>query len=142
MVLQIALGVFLGLAAWTYRADLGSVFLFLLFSALVILLIVWFFKSLYAYYEKLKLSQSAKKLASEIVQLGLVDASLEKALFYGLKIQSEHEDVFYILSSRLQEYKIALLNDDEDNFHKMQILKSANEAIEGFKIHRSVEKLS
>ena len=141
MVLQIALGVFLGLAAWTYRADLGSVFLFLLFSALFILLIVWFFKSLYSLYKKLKLSQSAKKLASEIVQLGLVDASLEKALFYGLKIQSEHEDVFFILSSRLQEYKIALLNDDEDNFHKMQILKSANEAIEGFKIHRSVEKL-
>ena len=139
MVFNIALGVFLGLAAWTYRADLGFVLILLFFLALAFLLIGWFFKLLYSFYEKLKLSQSAKKLASEIVQLGLVDASMEKALFLGFQNQTEYD--FFTLNARIKDYKISLLNDDEDEFLKMQILKFANEAIEDFKINRSIEKI-
>lgn len=60
MVFNIALGVFLGLAAWTYRADLGFVFILLIGLAFAFLLIGWFFKSLYAFYEKFQLTQSAK----------------------------------------------------------------------------------
>ena len=139
MVFNIALGVFLGLAAWTYRADLGFVFILLFFLALAFLFIGWFFKSLYAFYEKLQLSQSAKKLASEIVQLGLVDTSMEKALLLGFQNQNEYD--FFTLNARIKDYKISLLNDDEDEFLKMQILKFANEAIDDFKINRSIEKI-
>lgn len=140
MVLKIALGVFLGLAAWTYRADLGSVFLLLFFVALAIALILWFVKSLYGYYSKLKFIQSAKNLASEIVQLGLVEISMEKALFLGLQNQTEYD--FFILNARLKDYKISLLNDDEDEFQKTELIRIANEAIEDFKVHRSIEKIA
>ena len=140
MVLQIALGVFLGLAAWTYRADLGSVFLLLFFVALAVALILWFVKSLYGYYAKLKFIQSAKKLASEIVQLGLVEISMEKALFLGLQNQTEYD--FFILNARLKDYKISLLNNEEDEFQKIELIRIANEAIEDFKVHRSIEKIA
>lgn len=64
---------------------------------------------------------------------------MEKALFLGFQNQTEYD--FFTLNARLKDYKISLLNDDENEFQKMQIIRFANEAIEDFKIHRSIEKI-
>ena len=140
MVLKIALGVFLGLAAWTYRADLGSLFLLLVFFAISISIIVWLFKSISVFLEKKKLIQSAKELTTEIVKLGLVDSNLENALFYGLQVQIEYEG-FNTLSNHLKKYKTSLKNSEDDEYEKMQIVELVNEAINDFKIHRSISEV-
>ena len=140
LVLKIALGVFLGLAAWTYRADLGSLFLLLVFFAISISIIVWLFKSISVFLEKKKLIQSAKELTTEIVKLGLVDSNLENALFYGLQVQIEYEG-FNTLSNHLKKYKTSLKNSEDDEYEKMQIVELVNEAINDFKIHRSISEV-
>ena len=90
--------------------------------------------------EKKKLIQSAKELTTEIVKLGLVDSNLENALFYGLQVQIEYEG-FNTLSNHLKKYKTSLKNSEDDEYEKMQIVELVNEAINDFKIHRSISEV-
>ncbi len=133
LIWKIAVGVFLGMAAWTYRADLGTMALYAV-GFFIALAVVFFCYQAIANPIKNRLKeQSIKNLVSELLQHELIDSHHEGALCLGLENAFSDED-FNSLSRHLENFKKDLRNGESGAFYKLQIGKISLEIVEEFKL--------
>jgi hypothetical protein len=132
LVLKIAVGVFLGMAAWTYRADIGTIFLYLIILIIGALIVFWIYK-LITDPIKLKVKEkSIEKLVNELVSLNLLVPKTEVALTLGL-LNAFSDDDFKSIFAILDDYKREQKNGESGEYYKIQLKKITDEVIEDFK---------
>lgn len=132
LVLKIAVGVFLGMAAWTYRADIGTIFLYLIILIIGALIVFWIYK-LITDPIKLKVKEkSIEKLVNELVSLNLLVPKTEGALTLGL-LNAFSDDDFKSIFAILDDYKREQKNGESGEYYKIQLKKITDEVIEDFK---------
>jgi len=132
LVFKIALGVFLGMAAWTYRADIGTIFLYLIIFVIGALIVFWIYK-LITDPIKLKVKeQSIEKLVTELISLNLLVPKTEGALSLGL-LNAFSDDDFKSILAILDDYKKDQKNGASGEYYKIQLKKITDEVIDDFK---------
>ena len=132
LVLKIAVGVFLGMAAWTYRADIGTIFLYLIIFIIGALIVFWIYK-LITDPIKLKVKEkSIEKLVDELISLNLLVPKTEGALSLGL-LNAFSDDDFKSILAILDDYKREQKNGTSGEYYKIQLKKITDEVIEDFK---------
>ena len=132
LIFKIAVGVFLGMAAWTYRADIGTLFLYLIILIIGALIVFWIYK-LITDPIKLKVKEkSIEKLVNELVSLNLLVPKTEEALTLGL-LNAFSNDDFKSIFAILDDYKREQKNGESGEYYKIQLKKLTDEVIEDFK---------
>ena len=132
LIFKIAVGVFLGMAAWTYRADIGTLFLYLIILIIGALFVFWIYK-LITDPIKLKVKEkSIEKLVNELVSLNLLVPKTEGALTLGL-LNAFSDDDFKSIFAILDDYKREQKNGESGEYYKIQLKKITDEVIEDFK---------
>jgi hypothetical protein len=132
LVFKIALGVFLGMAAWTYRADIGTIFLYLIIFVIGALIVFWIYK-LITDPIKLKVKEkSIEKLVNELISLNLLVPKTEGALSLGL-LNAFSDDDFKSILAILDDYKKDQKNGASGEYYKIQLKKITDEVIDDFK---------
>ena len=132
LVFKIALGVFLGMAAWTYRADIGTIFLYLIIFVIGALIVFWIYK-LITDPIKLKVKEkSIEKLVNELISLNLLVPKTEGALTLGL-LNAFSDDDFKSILAILDDYKKDQKNGASGEYYKIQLKKITDEVIDDFK---------
>jgi hypothetical protein len=132
LIFKIAVGVFLGMAAWTYRADIGTLFLYLIILIIGALIVFWIYK-LITDPIKLKVKEkSIEKLVNELVSLNLLVPKTEEALTLGL-LNAFSNDDFKSIFAILDDYKREQKNGESGEYYKIQLKKITDEVIEDFK---------
>lgn len=132
LIFKIAIGVFLGMAAWTYRADIGMFFIYgiaVFIGALVLFGIYQLFAN------PIKLNAKKKEidqLTAELLSLDMIASQTVGALSIGL-LSSFADDDYKSIVLYLEDYKKEKRNGDSGEYYKTQISRIANQIIEDFK---------
>ena len=126
LVVKIAVGVFLGMAAWTNRAELGNVAFYLACICVAIYVIANPIK------ENIK-ANAIKKLVRELHEQSLIETHHEGALNLGLQ-NAFTDDDFNSLLHLLDDLKRDLRNGNDGNYYKSQITQITAEIVEDFKL--------
>lgn len=132
LILKIALGVFLGMAAWTYRADLGLFFIYGIVLLIGALILYWCYQLIS---NPIKLNAKEKEielLTAELLSLDLIASQTVGALSLGL-ISAFSDDDFRSIAHYLEEYKKNKRNGESGEYYKSQIATITKEIIEDFK---------
>lgn len=132
LILKIAIGFFLGMAAWTYRADIGMFFIYgiaVFIGALVLFGIYQIIAN------PIKLNAKKKEidqLTAELLSFDMIATQTVGALSLGL-LSSFADDDYKSIVLYLEDYKKEKRNGDSGEYYKTQISRIANQIIEDFK---------
>lgn len=137
MILKIAFGVFLGMAAWTYRADIGVMFLYTVMLFIGALIVFWCYQLIANPIKMSAKEKEIKKLTDELMSLDLIETQSVGALTLGL-MKTPLDDDFKSINAILIDYKKERRNGEDGDFYKSQIKKTTDSVVENFK--QSVEK--
>ncbi len=136
LIWKIAVGVFLGMAAWTHRADLGTIALQVALYAVgffvVAYVVVWCYQSVAEPIKATLKERKINQLVNELLSLNLIDAHHEGALRLGL-INEIFDNDYMNLVANLNNFKRDLRNDEEGSYFKNEIQKIVAEIVENFK---------
>lgn len=136
LIWKIAVGVFLGMAAWTHRADLGTIaFQVALYAVgffVVAYVVVWCYQSVAEPIKATLKERKINQLVNELLSLNLIDAHHEGALRLGL-INEIFDNDYMNLVANLNNFKRDLRNDEEGSYFKNEIQKIVAEIVENFK---------
>ncbi len=132
LIFKIAVGVFLGMAAWTYRADLGTMTLYAVGFLIFAFVVVWCYQSVAEPIKAFLKSRKINQLVNELLSHNLIDAHHDSALRLGL-ISAFFDEDYINLVANLNNYKRDLRNGEEGNYFKNEIQKIAVEVVENFK---------
>lgn len=80
LIFKIAVGVFLGMAAWTYRADLGTMALYAVGLFIVAFVVVWCYQSVAEPIKAILKERKINQLVNELLSHKLIDAHHDGAL--------------------------------------------------------------
>lgn len=132
LIFKIAVGVFLGMAAWTYRADLGTLTLYAIGFFIAAFVAMWCYQIVAApIKDKLK-ERKINKLVKQLVSHNLINVNHESALCLGL-FNSYAYDEHTTLQEYLENFKRDLSNGGSGDYFKNQINKLALEVVNDFK---------
>ncbi len=132
LILKIAIGIFLGLTAWTYRADIGMFFIYSI-AVFVSALILFGCYQLIANPIKLSAKEKAiDQLTAELLNLDLIDSQNVGALSLGL-LNAFTDDDYKSIIQYLDDYKKDKRNGQSGEYYKSQIARITSEIIEQFK---------
>ncbi len=132
LIFKIAVGVFLGMAAWTYRADLGDMALYAVGFFIIAFVVVWCYQSVAApIKDKLK-ERKIHQLVKQLLNYSLVDSNHEGALCLGL-CNAFNEDEYMNLLANLNNFKRDLRNGESGDYFKTQIHTLVLKIVEDFK---------
>jgi hypothetical protein len=137
VILKIAFGVFLGMAAWTYRADIGVMFLYTVMLFIGALIVFWCYQLIANPIKMSTKEKEIKKLTDELMSLDLIETQSVGALTLGL-MKTPLDDDFKSINAILIDYKKERRNGEDGDFYKSQIKKTTDSVVENFK--QSVEK--
>jgi hypothetical protein len=132
LIWKIAVGVFLGMAAWTHRADLGTMALYAVGFFIVAFVGVWCYQSLAEPIKATLKERKINQLVSELLKHNLIDVHHDGALRLGL-ISAIFDEDYMNLVANLNNYRRDLRNGEEGNYFKNQIHKIVVEVVENFK---------
>ena len=131
-IFKIAVGVFLGIAAWTNRANLGTIVLYVLGFFIIAFLAVVCYQAV-SNPIKLKLRElRINRLVNELLSQHLIDSNHQSALSLGLS-HAFTEDDFNSLSWLVNDHRRDLLNGGNGEFYKGQINELVIEIVDSFK---------
>ncbi len=133
LVFKIAVGVFLGMGAWTYRSDLGTMALYGVGIILILFAIYMCYLAIANPIKNTFKEQAISKLVFELDDHKLIDSNLMGALTMGLQ-NADSDDDFQSLTRSLEEYKRDLRNGENGSFYKSQIATLTAEIVEEFKL--------
>jgi mevalonate kinase len=132
LIFKIAVGVFLGMAAWTNRAELGNVAFYLAVICVAIYAVVNGYEAIATPIKENIKAKAIKKLVRELLEHDLIDSHHEGALCLGL--ENEFSDVdFNSLVHLLDDFKRDIRNGNDGSYFKSQISQLSFEIIENFK---------
>lgn len=132
MIMKIALGVFLGMAAWTYRADIGTISLYFFGFFILAYIFIWCYRAIEEPITVKLRERKVEILISELQNQNLIEHQIVSALRFGL-INNFFDEDFNLISISLTEFKKDLQNGGSGDLYKGQILKIVNEVVERFK---------
>ncbi len=132
LIFKIAVGVFLGMAAWTYRSDLGTMALYAVGLFIVAFVVVWCYQSLAEPIKAIVKERKINQLVNELLSHNLIDARHDGALRLGL-IDAFFDDDYKNLVANLNNFKRDLRNGEEGNYFKKEIQKIVEDVVENFK---------
>lgn len=132
LIFKIAIGVFLGMAAWTYRADLGTMALYAVGFFIVAFVLVWCYQSVAEPINTILKERKINQLVNELLSQNLIDAHHDGALRLGL-VNAFFDDEFKNLVANLNNYKRDLRNGEHGNYFKNEIQKIVIDVVENFK---------
>ncbi len=132
MILKIAFGVFLGMAAWTYRADIGVMFLYTVMLFIGALIVFWCYQLIANPIKMSAKEKEIKKLTDELMSLDLIETQSVGALTLGL-MKTPLDDDFKSINAILIDYKKERRNGEDGDFYKSQIKKTTDSVVENFK---------
>ena len=132
LIFKIAVGVFLGMAAWTYRADLGTMALYAIGFFIVAFVVVWCYQSVAEPIKAILKERKINQLVNELLSHNLIYLHHDGALRLGL-IDAFFDDDYKNLVANLNNFKRDLRNGEEGNYFKNEILKIVEDVVENFK---------
>ncbi len=136
MILKVAVGVFLGLAAWTYASSIFGLLIALLGLILVALLAYWIYKLISNPIKNKMRQKSINEIFDELVSLSIVDKKIHGALSLGL-LEKNYESNFNLLEHYLQKFKAEIRNGGNGKYYKDEILNLTNEIVAEFKTRKN-----
>lgn len=132
LILKIAVGIFLGMAAWTYRTDIGMFFIYGI-AVFIGTLVLFGIYQLIAHPIKLNAKKKEiDQLTAELLSLDMIASQTVGALSLGL-LSSFADDDYKSIVLYLEDYKKEKRNGDSGEYYKAQISRIAKEIIEDFK---------
>jgi len=134
LVFKIAIGVFLGMAAWTSRAELGAVAFYIVCIFIATVAVATIYNVIANPIKKTIKNKAIERLVRELHEQSLIATHLEGALNLGLQ-KAFTDDDFNSLLHLLDDFKRDLRNGNEGSYYKFQILKITSEIVEDFKLH-------
>ena len=132
LIFKIAVGVFLGMAAWTYRADLGTMALYAVGLFIFAFVVVWCYQSVAEPIKAILKERKINQLVNELLSHSLIDTHHDGALRLGL-VNAFFDDDYKNLVANLNNYKRDLRNGEEGNYFKNEIQKIVEDVVENFK---------
>ncbi len=132
LIFKIAVGVFLGMAAWTNRAELGTMALYAVGFVIVAFVVVWCYQSVAEPIKAILKERKINQLVNELLSHKLIDAHHDGALRLGL-IDAIFDDDYKNLVANLNNFKRDLRNGEEGKYFKNEIQKIDAEIVENFK---------
>lgn len=132
LIFKIAVGVFLGMGAWTYRADLGTMALYAVGFFIVAFVLVWCYQSVAEPINTILKERKINQLVNELLSQNLIDAHHDGALRLGL-VNAFFDDEYKNLVANLNNYKRDLRNGEHGNYFKNEIQKIVIDVVENFK---------
>jgi hypothetical protein len=132
LIFKVAVGVFLGMAAWTYRADLGTMVLYAIGFFIFAYVVVWCYQSVAEPIKEALKERKINQLVNQLVSHRLIDANHEGALRLGLFNAFTDNDYTNILAN-LENFKRDLRNGESGDYFKNQIHLLVSEVVEDFK---------
>jgi hypothetical protein len=132
LIFKIAVGVFLGMAAWTYRADLGTMALYAIGFFIVAFVVVWCYQSVAEPIKAILKERKINQLVNELLSHNLIYPHHDGALRLGL-IHAFFDDDYKNLVANLNNFKRDLRNGEEGNYFKNEIQKIVEDVVENFK---------
>ena len=132
LIFKVAVGVFLGMAAWTYRADLGTMALYAIGFFIFAYVVVWCYQSVSEPIKDALKERKINQLVNQLVIHSLIDANHEGALRLGLFNAFTDNDYTNILAN-LENFKRDLRNGESGDYFKNQIHSLISEVVEDFK---------
>lgn len=133
LVFKIAVGVFLGMAAWTNRAELGNVVFYLACICVAIYVVANGYEAIATPIKENIKAKAIKKLVRELLEQCLIETHHEGALNLGLQ-NAFTDDDFNSLLHLLDDFKRDLRNGNDGSYYKSQIAKITSEIVEDFKL--------
>lgn len=132
LIWKIAVGVFLGMAAWTYRADLGTMALYAVGIFFAFALVYVCYQAIANPIKRSVKQKAIKNLVRELLEHDLIDVHHEGALCLGLEDAFSDVD-FNSLVHLLDDFKRDVRNGNNGSYFKSQISQISFEIVENFK---------
>lgn len=132
LVVKIAVGVFLGMAAWTYRSDLGSALFYIVCAMIGLYVLIYAYSAVMTPIKEILEARRISALTSELSNFGLLEQPLIGAareglgLFYYKTTRNE-------LSDLLSKIKLKRSKDEDCSHEESQVKLLLAEAIDDFK---------
>ena len=133
LIFKIAVGVFLGMGAWTYRSDLGTMALYGVGIIVVCFIVFMCYQAIANPIKNTIKERAITKLVFELDDHKLIDSNLMGALTLGLQ-NAFSDDDFKSLTRSFEEFKRDIRNGESGSFYKSQIATLTAEIVEDFKL--------
>ena len=132
LVLKIAAGVFLGMAAWTYRSDLGTAALYIVLAMIALYVLIWIYRAVTTPIKEALETRRIEALVTELADCGLVENSLVRAACEGLG-RFYYESTLKEISDLLSTIKLKRSRDEDSAHEENQVKLLLIEVIDDFK---------
>jgi hypothetical protein len=117
LILKIATGVFLGIAAWTYRSQLGDVAIYAAVIAFALFLLISLYRQISSPIKTAIQERGVDALVQELYKNGLIERSLVGAAQEGLKrfyYEQTRTDLMKLLDLIKEKRKDDICTDAEE----------------------------
>lgn len=132
LIFKIAVGVFLGIAAWANRANLGEIALYILGFFIIAFFVVACYQAVSNFIKQKLREQRINRLVDELLGFHLIDSHQQGALSIGL-IRAFTEDDFNSLSWLIEEHRRDLRNGGCGEFSQERVSQLVIEIVDSFK---------
>jgi flagellar biosynthesis protein FliP len=117
LILKIAAGVFLGIAAWTYRSELGDAAIYMAVIAIALFLLIYLYRLISSPIKTAIQERSVDALVQDFYKNGLIERSLVGAAQEGLKrfyYEQTRTDLARLMASIKEKRKNQIATDVEE----------------------------
>jgi hypothetical protein len=132
LVLKIAVGVFLGMAAWTYRSDLGTAAFYIVCAMIALYVLIYIYRAVTTPIKEALETRRIAALVSELADCGLLENSLVGAACEGLG-RFYYESTRKELSDLLSTIKSKRSREEDSSSEESQVRLLLTDAIDDFK---------
>lgn len=132
LVVKIAVGVFLGMAAWTYRSDLGSAALYIICAMIALYVLIYIYRAVMTPIKETLEARRIGALVSELTNCGLLEQPLAGAAREGLG-RFYYESTRNQLADLLSVIKLKRSKKEDSSHEENQVKLILAEAIDDFK---------